>query len=71
MKLAKVTEAGSAAKAGLQSGDVLIAYGGRKIDNAADYQRLRYAYYEREKVMVTVLRGSEKISKEITLEAIK
>ena len=71
MKFAKVADSGPAGKAGLQSGDVLIEYGGRKIDNPADYQRLRYAYYEREKVMVTVLRGNEKITKEVTLEEMK
>ena len=71
MKLAKVDERGAAAKAGFKSGDVLIEYGGRKIDSPVDYQRLRYAYYEREKVMVTVLRGNEKVTKEVTLEEMK
>ena len=68
MKFAEVAEGGPAGKAGLKSGDVLIEYGGRKVDNPVDYQRLRYAYYEREKVMVTVMRGEEKITKEVTLE---
>jgi membrane-associated protease RseP (regulator of RpoE activity) len=68
MKFADVAEGGPAGKAGLKSGDVLIEYGGRKVDNPVDYQRLRYAYYEREKVMVTVMRGQEKITKEVTLE---
>jgi hypothetical protein len=34
----------------------------------ADYDRLRHAYYEGEKVMVTVIRRHEKITKEVTLE---
>lgn len=68
MKFAEVSEGGPAAKAGFKPGDVLIEYGGRKIDNPVDYQRLRCAYYEGEKVMVTVLRGQEKITKEVTLE---
>jgi S1-C subfamily serine protease len=50
MKLAKVPEDGPAGKAGLKSGDVLIEYGGQKIDNADDLYRLRYAHYEGEKV---------------------
>jgi S1-C subfamily serine protease len=50
---------------------VLIEYGGRKIDNPIDFQRLRYAYYEGEKVPVTVVRGNQKITKEVTLEAMK
>ena len=58
-------------KAGLKSGDVLIEYGGRKIDNPVDYERLRYFYSEGEKVMVTVMRGREKITKEVTLEQMR
>jgi S1-C subfamily serine protease len=71
MKFAKVAEGGPADKAGLKSGDVLIEYGGRKIDNPLDYQRLHYAYFEGEKVLVKVMRGHEKIRKEVTLEAMK
>ena len=71
MKFDKVSEGGPAAKAGFKSGDVLIEYGGRKIDNPVDYERLRYAYYEGEKVTVTVMRGQEKITKEVTLEQMK
>ncbi len=71
MKFVKVTERGPADKAGFKPGDVLIEYGGRKIDNPVDYERLVYAYYEGEKVMVTVMRGHEKITKEVNLEAMK
>jgi hypothetical protein len=71
MKFAAVAEGGPAGKAGFESGDVLIEYGGRKIDNPVDYYRMRYAYYEGEKVIVTVMRGHEKITKEVTLDALK
>jgi len=71
MKLVKVPEDGPAGKAGFKSGDVLIEYGGRKIDNYVDYSRLVHAYSEGEKVMVTVMRGREKFTKEVTLEAMK
>ncbi len=71
MKFVKVTEGGPAAKAGFKSDDVLIEYGGRKIDNPVDYERLRYAYFEGEEVMVTVMRGHEKIMKEVTLEQMR
>jgi S1-C subfamily serine protease len=71
MKLVKVAEGGPAFRAGLKSGDVLIEYGGRKIDNPVDYERLRHAYYEGEKVMVTVMRGHETITKEVTLEQMR
>jgi S1-C subfamily serine protease len=71
MQLVKVPENGPAGKAGLKSGDMLIEYGGRKIDNYIDYARLTHVYSESEKVMVTVLRGREKITKEVTLEAVE
>ena len=71
MKFAEVAEGGPAGKAGFKSDDVLIQYGGRKIDNPVDYERLHYAYYEGEEVMVTVIRGQERITKEVTLEAMK
>jgi membrane-associated protease RseP (regulator of RpoE activity) len=70
-KFVTVTKSGPAAKAGLKSGDVLIEYGGQKIDNADDLYRLRYAHYEGDSVTVTVRRGHEKITKEVTLEAMK
>src|SRR5580704_739112 len=57
MKFAEVPDAGPAGKAGFRPGDVLIEYGGRKIDNPVDYQRARYTYYEGERVMVTAMRG--------------
>jgi hypothetical protein len=71
MKLVKVHEDGPAGKAGFKSGDVLIEYGGRKIDNYIDYARLTHVYSEGEKVMVTVMRGPEKITKEVTLEQMR
>jgi hypothetical protein len=71
MKLVKVSEAGPAGKAGFKSGDMLIEYGGRKIDNYIDYARLAYSYSEGEKVPVTAMRGHEKITKTVTLEAMK
>jgi S1-C subfamily serine protease len=71
MKFAKVREGGPAGKAGFQPADVVIEYGGRKIDTPDDFYKVRYLYYEGEKVMVTVVRGQEKITKEVTLEAMK
>lgn len=71
MKFAEVREGSPADKAGFKAGDVLIEYGGRKIDNYVDYARLVHAYSEGEKVMVTAMRGKEKITREVTLEAMK
>jgi hypothetical protein len=70
-EICQVAEDGPAGKAGFKSGDVLTQYGGRRIDNPVDYDRLRHAYYEGEKVMVTVIRGDEKITKEVTLEEMR
>ena len=64
-------ENGPAGKAGLKSGNVLIEYGGRKIDGYIDYARLSHVYSEGEKVTVTVVPGREKITKEVTLGAMK
>jgi S1-C subfamily serine protease len=50
---------------------VLIEYGGQKIDNPDDLYRLRYAHYEGDNVLVTVIREHEKIKKEVSLEAMK
>jgi len=71
MKFAEVHEGSPASKAGFKAGDNLVEYGGRKIDNYVDYARLVHAYSEGEKLMVTVMRGREKITKEVTLEAMK
>ncbi|MGA8506421.1 MAG: PDZ domain-containing protein [Candidatus Sulfotelmatobacter sp.] len=71
IKLVKVSEDDPAGKAGFKSGDMLIEYGGRKIDNYIDYARLTHVYSEGEKVTVTVMRGRAKITKEVTLEAMK
>jgi ketosteroid isomerase-like protein len=70
-KIAEVSKSGPADKAGVKSGDVMVEYGGEKIDNPDDLYRLRYAHYEGDKVMVTVMRGKEKITREVTLEAMK
>jgi S1-C subfamily serine protease len=70
-KIAQVSKSGPAEKAGLKSGDVLIDYGGQKIDTPTDFERFKYVYAEGEKVIVTVMRGNEKIAKEVTLEAMR
>lgn len=58
-------------KAGLKSGDVLTEFGGQKIDRPADFDRLKYVHDEGEKVTVTVMRGKEIVTQEVTLEAMK
>ena len=70
-KIAEVPKGSPAGQAGFKSGDVVVEYGGQKIDNPDDLYKLRYAHYEGDKVMVTVIRGNEKITKDVTLEATK
>jgi hypothetical protein len=70
-KIARVSKSGPAGKAGFESGDVLIEYGGQKIDKTDDLYKLRYAHYEGESVPVTVMRGKAKITKNVILEAMK
>ena len=49
MKITEVARNGPADKAGIKSGDVLIVYGGRKINNSVDLDRLKYVYDEGER----------------------
>jgi ketosteroid isomerase-like protein len=70
-KIAEASRSGPAGKGGFKPGDVLIEYGGQKIDNPDDLYKLRYAHYEGDKVMVTALRGKDKITKEVTLDAMR
>jgi ketosteroid isomerase-like protein len=69
VKIAEVAKSGAADKAGFKSGDVLIEYGGQKIDTPVDLDRLKYVHDEGEKVLVTVMRGKQRITKEVTLQA--
>jgi S1-C subfamily serine protease len=71
VKITEVTKGGPAERAGIKSGDVLIAYGGQKIDNPIDLDRLKYVHDEGEKVTVIVTRGPKRVTEELTLEAMK
>ena len=68
MRFAEVAADCPASKAGLKPGDLLIEYGGRKIDTPVDFERLGYSFYEGEKVPVTILRGNEKFTRGVTLQ---
>jgi hypothetical protein len=71
VKIAEVSKHGPADKAGLKPGDVLIEYGHQRIDTPVDLDRLKYVHDEGEKVTVVVMRGNEKITRAVTLEAMK
>ncbi len=71
MKFADVRDGSPAAKAGFKGGDVLIEFYGKKIENLYDFTYALRAHKPGDKVMVTVLRGNEKVTREVTLEVRK
>jgi len=71
VKFADVRDGSPAGKAGFKAGDVLIEFDGKKIDNLYDFTYALRAHKPGDKVMVTVLRGNEKVTHEVTLEARK
>jgi len=50
---------------------VLIEFGDKKIENLYDFSYALRAHRPGDKVTVTVLRNSEKLTREVTLEARK
>ncbi|HEV2196605.1 MAG TPA: M20/M25/M40 family metallo-hydrolase [Candidatus Acidoferrum sp.] len=71
VKFADVRDGSPAGKAGFKAGDVLIEFDGKPIDNLYDFTYALRAHKAGDKVIVTVLRGNEKITREVTLEARK
>lgn len=71
VKFADVRDGSPAGKAGLKAGDVLIEFDGKPIDNLYDFTYALRAHKPGDKVMVTVLRGNQKVTREVTLEARK
>ena len=71
VKFADVRDGSPAGKAGFQAGDVLIEFDGKPIDNLYDFTYALRAHKPGDKVTVTVLRGNEKITREVTLEVRK
>jgi hypothetical protein len=71
VKFADVREGSPAAKAGFKGGDVLIEFDAQKIDNLYDFSYALRAHKPGDKVVVTVLRNGERLTREVTLEARK
>ena len=71
VKFADIHDGSPAAKAGFKAGDVLVDFGGTKIDNLYDFTYALRAHKPGDKVMVTVLRNGEKLTREVTLEVRK
>ena len=71
VEFADVHDGSPAAKAGFKAGDILVDFGGMKIDNLYDFTYALRAHKPGDKVMVTVERGGEKVTREVTLEVRK
>ena len=71
VKFADVRDGSPAAKAGFKAGDVLVEFDTKKIDNLYDFTYALRAHKPGDKVMVTVLRNGEKVTREVTLEVRK
>lgn len=68
VKFASVQDGSPAAKTGFKAGDVMIEFDGQKIDTPLDFIKFLRWPNIGDKVMVTVMRGQEKITKEVTME---
>jgi membrane-associated protease RseP (regulator of RpoE activity) len=71
VRFSDVRDSSPAAKAGLKAGDILIEFDGKKVDNLYDFTYILRAHKPGDKVSVTVLRGTEKITRNVTLEVRK
>ena len=71
VKFADVHDGSPAGKAGFKGGDVLVEFDGKKIDNLYDFTYALRAHKPGDKVTVTVVRGAEKITRQVTLEVRK
>ena len=71
VQFADVHDGSPAAKAGFKAGDILVDFGGMKIDNLYDFTYALRAHKPGDKVMVTVERGGGKVTREVTLEVRK
>lgn len=66
VKLAGVVEGGPAAAAGLQGGDIVVEFAGKKIENIYDYTYALEAVKIGEPVDIVVRRGEERLTMKVT-----
>ena len=71
VKFSDVRDGSPASKAGFKAGDILTEFDGKKIDNLYDFTYALRAHKPGDKVSVTVLRGADKVTHEVTLEVRK
>jgi aminopeptidase YwaD len=68
-KISGVTEGSPAQKGGLQAGDIIIEFGGKKIANIYDYMYAMNDQAPGDIVDIVVLRGNEKLTLKVELTA--
>ncbi len=68
VKFADIRDGSPAAKAGLKGGDILVEFAGKPIKNLYDFTYALRAHKPGETVSVTVLRGGERMTVNVTLE---
>lgn len=71
VRFSDVRDGSPAGKAGFKAGDVLVEFDGKKIDNLYDFTYALRAHKPGDKVTVTVLRGNERVTRDVTLEVRK
>lgn len=68
VRFSDVRAGSPAAKAGLLGGDVLVEFGGKKIENLYDFTYALREHKVGDKVSVTVVRNGERLTRDVTLE---
>jgi hypothetical protein len=71
VKFSDVRDGSPAAKAGLKASDILIEFDGKTIENLYDFTYALRSHKPGERVSVTVMRGDQKITRDVTLEVRK
>jgi S1-C subfamily serine protease len=67
-KLSGVAPGGPAENGGIQAGDIIIEFGGKKIGNLDDFDLALRKYKAGDQVPTVVLRGGEKKTLNVTLD---
>ena len=67
VKFGGVTEGSPAEKAGFKAGDILVEFGGKPIKNLYDMTFALRQHKPGDVVSVTIMRGAERITKDVTL----
>ncbi len=71
VKFADVRDGSPAGKAGFKGGDVLVEFGGMKVENLQDFTYALRQHKPGDKVSVTVLRDGARVTRQVTLEVRK